>query len=74
MNENRSLFALDGITGMLIATLLLLTILAGLTVWNMSVQNEQAANFYELKDETSIRSGIGGNGSSEADHIIDVTK
>ena len=36
MNENRSLFALDGITGMLIATVLLLTILAGLTVWNMS--------------------------------------
>ncbi len=74
MNENRSLFALDGITGMLIATLLLLSILAGLTVWNMNVQQVNAANFYELKDEASIRSGIGGNGSSVADHIIDVTK
>jgi len=74
MNENRSLFALDGITGMLIATLLLLSILAGLTVWNMSVQNTNAANFYELKDEASIRSGIGGNGSLVADHIVDVAK
>ena len=75
MNENRSLFALDGITGMLIATLLLLSILVGLTVWNMSVQNANAANFYELKDEASIRSGIGGtNPSTASDHIIDVTK
>jgi len=72
MNENRSLFALDGITGMLIATVLLLSILVGLTVWNMSVQNTQASNFYDIKDESLIRSGIGGNGSSEADHIIDV--
>ena len=73
MNENRSVFALDGITGMLIATVLLLTILAGLTVWNISVQNANAQNFYELKDEASIRSGIGGvNPSSAADHIIDV--
>jgi len=74
MNENRSVFALDGITGMLIATVLLLSILVGLTVWNMNVQNTNAANFYELKDEASIRSGIGGNGSSAADHIVDVTK
>jgi hypothetical protein len=72
MNENRSVFALDGITGMLIATVLLLSILAGLTVWGLSVQNANMANFYELKDETSIRSGIGGNGSSAADHIVDV--
>ena len=72
MNENRSLFALDGITGMLIATVLLLTILVGLTVWNMSVQNAQASNYYELKDESKIRSGIGGNGSAAADHIVTV--
>jgi hypothetical protein len=51
-NENRSIFALDGITGMLIATVLLLSILAGLTVWGMAVQQGSANNFYELKDET----------------------
>jgi uncharacterized protein DUF4006 len=68
MNENRSLFALDGITGMLIATVLLLTILAGLTVWGMSVQNASATNYYDVKDEKSIKMF----GSNAADHIVDV--
>jgi uncharacterized protein DUF4006 len=68
MNENRSLFALDGITGMLIATVLLLTILAGFTVWGMSVQNASATNYYDVKDEKSIKMF----GSNAADHIVDV--
>jgi hypothetical protein len=68
MNENRAIFSLDGITGMLIATLLLLTILAGLTIWNMSVQKENATNFYDIKNETTIKM----NGSQEADHMISV--
>ena len=68
MNENRSVFALDGITGMLIATVLLLTILAGLTVWGLGVQNANMANFYDVKDEKSIKMF----GSSRADHIVDV--
>ena len=68
MNENRSVFALDGITGMLIATVLLLTILAGLTVWGMSVQNASATNYYDVKDEKSIKMF----GSNAADHIVDV--
>ena len=68
MNENRSIFALNGITGMLIATVLLLTILAGLTAWGLSVQNANMANFYEVKDETSIKMF----GSTRADHIVDV--
>jgi len=67
MNENRSVFALDGITGMLIATVLLLTILVGLTIWGISVQNANAANFYEVKNEKSIKMF----GSSSADHIVD---
>ncbi len=49
MNENRSVFALDGITGMLIATVLLLTILVGLTIWGIGVQNTSANNFYDIK-------------------------
>ena len=72
MNENRSLFALDGITGMLIATVLLLVILVVLSAWSLNVQNTNMTNFYDIKDESSIRSGIGGNGSSAADHIVDV--
>ncbi len=55
MNENRSVFALDGVTGMLIATALLLTILAGLSVWAVSVQQAQASNFYKIENEKSIK-------------------
>ena len=68
MNENRSVFALDGITGMLIATVLLLTILAVLTVIGLGVQNANAANFYDVKDEKSIKM----IGSVQSDHVIDV--
>jgi hypothetical protein len=55
MNENRSVFALDGVTGLLIATVLLLSILAGLTVWGFGVQNANATKFYKINDETSIK-------------------
>lgn len=68
MNENRSVFALDGITGMLIATVLLLSILTGLTVWGMNVQNANNANFYEIKDEQKIKM----IGSKAQDHIVTV--
>ena len=68
MNENRSVFALDGITGMLIATVLLLTILAVLTVIGLGVQNANAANYYDIKDEKSIKMF----GSIQSEHVIDV--
>ncbi|QOY51934.1 DUF4006 family protein [Candidatus Sulfurimonas baltica] len=68
MNENRSVFALDGITGMLIATVLLLAILVVLSAWGLSVQNTSATNFYEIKDEQSIKMISTDN----AKHIVDV--
>jgi hypothetical protein len=68
MNENRSVFALDGITGMLVATVLLLSILAGLTVWGISVQNSSASNFYDVKDENLIQMRSVDN----AKHLVDV--
>ena len=68
MNENRSIFALDGITGMLIATVLLLIILAVLTVMGLGVQQENATNFYDVKDEKSIKMFSTEN----AKHIVDV--
>ncbi len=75
MNENRNVFALDGLTGGLIATALLLSILAGLTIWNMKVQGANATNYYKIKDEKSIGSGIGfGSGhtvSTMAGHVVD---
>ena len=68
MNENRSVFALDGITGMLVATVLLLSILAGLTVWGISVQNSSASIFYDVKDENLIQMRSVDN----AKHLVDV--
>jgi len=53
--ENRSVFSLDGVTGMLIATALLLSILAGLTVWGLGVQQANMDKFYILKDEKAIK-------------------
>lgn len=55
MNEERSVFALHGLTGGIIATGLLLTILAFLSVSAMSVQSTNAENFYKIKDEQSIK-------------------
>jgi len=68
MNENRSVFALDGVTGMLIATVLLLAILAFLTIWGLGVQQASAANYYDIKDEQSIRM----NSVDNVKHIVDV--
>jgi hypothetical protein len=68
MNENRSVFALDGVTGMLIATVLLLSILVFLTIQALGVQNAQASNYYDIKDESSIQM----NSVDNAKHLVDV--
>jgi len=68
MNENRSVFALDGVTGMLIATVLLLSILAVLTVLGLGVQQANASNYYDIKDETSIKM----NSVDNVKHLVDV--
>jgi len=54
MNENRSVFALDGITGFLIATTLLLSILAFLTVLGIGAQQNNATTYYKI-DEKKIQ-------------------
>jgi len=54
-NTNRNVFGLHGITGMLIATVLLLSILAGLTVWGISAQQEAATKPYEIKNPQAIK-------------------
>ena len=49
MNENeRGIFKLSGITGMLIATVLLLTILVGLTIGAINVQQSESTNYYQI--------------------------
>jgi len=54
-NTNRAIFGLNGVTGMLIATILLLSILAFLTVWGLGVQQKSATNPY---DPTPIISNL----------------
>lgn len=55
-NSNRSVFCrLDGMLGMVIATLLLLSILAGLTTWAIGVQQGSADNYYQIENEQTIR-------------------
>jgi len=60
-NTNRGVFALDGVTGMLIATVLLLSILAFLTVWGIGAQQASADKFYQIQDEKSIQMKDTGN-------------
>jgi len=53
MNENeRGIFSLlHGITGMLIATVLLLVVLAVLTYSAIVVQNNESTNFYKVNQD-----------------------
>ncbi len=53
--SKRNLFALNGITGMLIATVLLISILITLTIIGLKVQQTQATNFYEIKDAKGLK-------------------
>lgn len=70
MNENeRGVFALDGITGMLIATVLLLSILAFLTVQGIAAQNRNASNFYQIVNEKEIKMI---DTESRKNHLVDV--
>ncbi len=49
MNENeRGIFKLNGISGMLIAVVLLLSILGTLVVSAILVQQKEATNFYKI--------------------------
>jgi 16S rRNA A1518/A1519 N6-dimethyltransferase RsmA/KsgA/DIM1 with predicted DNA glycosylase/AP lyase activity len=54
-NTNRNVFGLNGITGMLIATVLLLSILVGLTIWGISAQQEVANTPYEITTPQAIK-------------------
>jgi len=68
MNENRSVWALHGLTGGLLATGLLLGILAFLTVNAISVQNANSTHYYKIENEKSIKRISVDN----VKHIVDV--
>ncbi|EAH4531936.1 TPA: DUF4006 family protein [Campylobacter jejuni] len=63
-NNNRCVFSLSGVTGMLIATVLLLAILVVLTTWGLKAQQEVMQKPYSLKDVQSVKMF----GSKEQDH------
>jgi ABC-type phosphate transport system permease subunit len=57
MNENeRGIFKLHGITGMLIAVVLLLSILVVLTINGLKVQQNEASNFYKINQDLKAKS------------------
>lgn len=62
-NQDRNVFGLHGVTGMLIATLLLISILIGLTVWNISIQSAEATNYYSLDQDINSIKAIDSNNS-----------
>jgi len=68
MEKQGSPFGIDGITGYLIATALLLSILGGLTYAAIVTQSETADQSYEIKDALGIKM-IGPDLSNE-EHVI----
>ena len=70
-NTKRGLFRLDGITGMLIATLLLLSILAGLTVWGIQVQSASATKPYDPTPVTKSLDNVKMISTENAKFAID---
>ena len=65
-NTNRCVFSLSGVTGMLIATFLLLVILVLLTIWGIKAQQDVMQKPYVLKDIQSVKM----LGSKASDHKI----
>jgi len=70
MAENktrRMCFNLNGLLGGILATVLLLGILAFLTMWAIQVQQENATKYYELENPTEIQM----NSTDNAKHWVD---
>lgn len=68
MMENRSIFTLNSLGGMLIAVLLLLSVLAFLMVKAIGAQQNNATNFYKIENEKEIKMF----GTDSAKHVVDV--
>lgn len=73
-NTNRAVFGLSGVTGMLIATVLLLSILVFLTVWGIGVQQGSASNFYDPAPITSNLTNVKQNSTENANFAFQDAK
>jgi uncharacterized iron-regulated membrane protein len=69
-NTNRAVFGIHGVTGMLIATVLLLSILTGLTMWGIGVQQGSASNFYDPAPITGSLDNVKMNSTENAQHAF----
>lgn len=54
-NQNRHIFSIHGITGMLIATVLLISILVVLTYFGLKAQQDVAQKPYKITDPSAIK-------------------
>ncbi len=73
-NTNRGVFSINGVTGMLIATVLLLSILVVLTVWGIGVQQKSASNFYDPSSITSSLDNVQENSQANKDFAFQDAK
>jgi hypothetical protein len=53
--SERGVFSFHGIIGYAIAVGLLLSILVGLSIWGLNVQQSQATNVYYIKDIQNLK-------------------
>lgn len=66
LKENeRGVFGIHGVTGMLIATVLLLSILGVLTVFGLGVQQNEAQNYYQINQNLD---GLKLNSADNSQH------
>jgi hypothetical protein len=68
--KGSGVFALDGVTGMLIATVLLLSILVGLTIWDINVQKANQVTFYKLVNQKTIPEFSNKEDNAESHRVI----
>ena len=73
-NTSRNMFGLNGVTGMLIATVLLLSILVFLTVNAISVQQANATNAYDPTPITGSLDNVKMNSKENADFAFQDAK
>ena len=73
-NTNRGIFTLSGITGMLIATVLLLVIAFFLTAWAINVQQGSSSNFYDPTPITSNLDNVKANSKENANFAFQDAK
>ena len=73
-NTNRGVFTLSGVTGMLIATVLLLAIAFFLTAWGIGVQQGSASNFYDPAPITGNLDNVKANSKENANFAFQDAK